>query len=130
YWGSLSRMSDCSGVAVTSLQSLILLNDPQYVEAARVLAAQLLGQTDDLDTRLTRAFRTLTGRMPDAREREILAQAYEEQAAVYAEAAEGAVAYASVGDAAVPEGLNSAEAAATTAVVQLIMNLNEFQMQH
>ncbi len=53
----------------TPLQSLILMNDPQYIEAGRVLAErmQLVGGTDVQD-QMTYGFRALTGRRPTDRE--------------------------------------------------------------
>ena len=60
----------------TPLQALILLNDPQYLEAARVLAEQVVRSADRRKTRGPQAFRCATGRAPDAREREVLRQLY------------------------------------------------------
>jgi hypothetical protein len=115
-------------VTATPLQSLILLNDVQYVEAARVLAAKMMA-VEDVDARLTAAFRALVARHPDAEEMEILRAAYGEQAALYAANMEGAAAYASAGAAANAEAEDAEDAAglaAMTAVAQMIMNLNEF----
>ena len=49
----------------TPLQALVLMNDPQFIEASRILAERMLregGTTDD--ERITYAFRSLTARMP------------------------------------------------------------------
>ena len=57
----------------TPLQALVLLNDPQYVEAARVLAEQLIRQqSDSVPARTAVAFRLLTSRQPTPRELEVL----------------------------------------------------------
>jgi len=49
----------------TPLQALVLLNDPQFVEAARVLAEKLIKeQGADVDGRIATAFRLLTSRLP------------------------------------------------------------------
>jgi hypothetical protein len=117
-------------VTATPLQSLILLNDPQYVEAARMLATNVIElEPEDVEARLLMTFRALTSRRPDENELVILRRAYEEQAALYAES-EDAVKYASVGQAPRREELDAAVLAATTAVVQMIMNLNEFQVNY
>jgi hypothetical protein len=48
------------------LQALVLLNSPQFVEAARGLAARVLTQRgDDMDGALVDTFRWLTGHRPD-----------------------------------------------------------------
>ena len=52
----------------TPLQALVLLNDPQYVEAARGLAQRALAEGGgSLGDRLTFVFRSLTGRRPGPR---------------------------------------------------------------
>ena len=52
----------------TPLQALVLLNDPQFVEAARALAQRSFREGGlSLDSRITFAFRTLTGRYPHPR---------------------------------------------------------------
>jgi len=51
----------------TPLQSLVLLNDPTYVEAARALAARALTQAgSDPEERIRYVFRLATARLPDA----------------------------------------------------------------
>ena len=50
----------------TPLQSLTLLNETGFVEAARVLAQRVMRQTDDPDARLSGAFRRVTARAPTA----------------------------------------------------------------
>ena len=49
----------------TPMQALVLLNDPQFVEAARLLAERMIREGgEDLEGRITYAFRLLTGRRP------------------------------------------------------------------
>src|SRR5207247_8180881 len=68
----------------TPLQALVLLNDPQIIEAARVLAERLVRERGpDLDARIVAAFRVLTGRRPEVREREILRRLYQDQLAYF-----------------------------------------------
>ena len=64
----------------TPLQALVLLNDPQYVEAARLLADKLqASHGPSADSCLAVAFRTLTSRVPSAAELAVLQRMYEEQ---------------------------------------------------
>jgi hypothetical protein len=109
----------------TPLHALTTLNDPTWVEAARVLAERCCKASSDVETRLTRAFRQVLGRTPTERDRAILVRAYEKQLAVYSADAEAAKALLSVGEAARDESLNSAEHAAMTAVCLAILNLDE-----
>jgi hypothetical protein len=61
-------------------QALVLLNDPVFVEAARVLAERLLIEVKgDDDSRLTRAFQLALTREPTVRERQILAKLLKSQ---------------------------------------------------
>ncbi len=53
----------------TPLQALVLLNDPQYIEAARVLATNILQNGFDNDEeKVNLLFRTITSRYPDKEE--------------------------------------------------------------
>lgn len=55
----------------TPLQALVLLNDPQYIEAARVLATNILQKGLDNDKeKVNLLFRTITSRQPDKEELE------------------------------------------------------------
>ncbi len=114
-------------VTATPLQSLVLLNDPQFVEAARVLAAQLLTRfRNDEAARHRDAFRALIGRFPDDAESRILARLFAEQRNLFARNHDDAARLLAVGDSRSDETLPPAEFAATTIVVNAIMNFDEF----
>jgi hypothetical protein len=64
----------------TPLQALVLMNDPQFVEAARALAQRILADAGGtLADEVTIVFRTLTGRQPTRRELATLEALYHEQ---------------------------------------------------
>ncbi|NQZ59916.1 MAG: DUF1553 domain-containing protein, partial [Lentisphaeraceae bacterium] len=63
----------------TPLQSLVMMNDPQFLNAARALALRMTAHTGDLQGRLKNGFLLVTGRQPQARELAVLTNAYEEQ---------------------------------------------------
>jgi Protein of unknown function (DUF1553)/Protein of unknown function (DUF1549)/Concanavalin A-like lectin/glucanases superfamily/Planctomycete cytochrome C len=114
----------------TPLQSLVLLNDPQFIEAARVLSEKLLKQfPNDEAARNRDAFRSLTGRSPDVTEAKILAQLFAEQTAVFAKDPDGAKKLLAVGESKRDETLPPAEFAAMTALVNAIMNFDEFVVE-
>src|SRR6185295_17622106 len=52
----------------TPLQALVLLNDVQFVEAARDLASTISKNETDLKSQIDTAFLRFTGRRPDATE--------------------------------------------------------------
>lgn len=56
----------------TPLQALVLWNDEQFLEAARVLAAKVLHDPGDDASRIAELFRACTGGAPDARLRSLL----------------------------------------------------------
>jgi hypothetical protein len=116
-------------ITATPLQSLILLNDPQFVESARVLAAKICSQSRNPEECVGTVFRTLTGREPDVREREILVSAYRRHVDYFAEHPEEAEAYLTVGETPVAEETDKTRLAALTAVAQIGMNFEEFQVK-
>ncbi|MGN6546130.1 MAG: DUF1553 domain-containing protein [Aureliella sp.] len=110
----------------TPLQSLVLMNDPVFVEAARALAQRILAQPDlDDAARLTYAWRLALARQPAASELSILSRTLEQMHATYRENAEGARKLVSVGELPKPAELDDRELAAWTALSNIILNLNE-----
>lgn len=112
---------------VTPLQSLVLLNDPQFVEASRVLAQR----TIERHPRPTRdrnreVFRTLIGRYPDEVEAGILERMFDEQLRWFTRHPADAVKYVNVGDSVPNPALASVELAAMTGLVNAILNYDEY----
>ena len=106
----------------TPLQALVLLNDVQFVEAARVLAQNVLAMpTSDAD-RIRVAFARLAGRSADAAEVGILLDVLRDQRAQFAADAKLAPQLLKLGDSKVPAAMNVNELAAMTVTVQTIMN--------
>jgi hypothetical protein len=118
---------------VTPLQSLVLLNDPQFVEAARALAQRVLARHPrQARDRHREAFRALIGRLPDDAEAAILERMFDDQYQRFARHPADALNYVNVGDSAPDPALAAAEPAAlaalaaTTAVVNALINFDEF----
>ncbi len=63
----------------TPLQSLILLNDPQFTEASRALAAKALEKYDNDADQVQYCYRALTGRRPSPKETAILERLYTDE---------------------------------------------------
>jgi len=113
------------GTTSSPLHALTTLNDPTWVEAARVLAELCSKSTETLDDRLALAFRRVLGRRPTETESARLKRAYDRQAAIYQTDAANAQALLSIGMTKRDESLNVADQAATTAVCLAILNFDE-----
>ncbi len=109
----------------TPLQSLVLLNDPQFVEAARVLAEKLVQKQDAVEDRIQTAFRLLTSRMATTDELAVLMRLYQQQHARFAAAPDSAKAFLETGESSRDQKLDAAEHAATAAVILALMNHDE-----
>ena len=110
----------------TPLQALVLMNDPTYVEAARVFAQRILAEGGvSTESRFVFAFRTAVARAPAPQELEVLHQLYHQQYAIYEQDNEAAMKIVSSGESPVPEGLDQVEHATWTALASIILNLDE-----
>jgi len=109
----------------TPLQALVLLNDPTYVEAARVFAANILKQRRGLADRVDWAIERALDRQPTKEERRILEELYRSSLAEFRRAPADATSFVHTGEAPVPEDLKAAEFAAMTTVARAILNLHE-----
>jgi len=114
----------------TPLQSLVLLNDPQYVEAARVLAERMIRQGGPgLRERIVLGFRALTSRQPDDTELRLLTALYDSQHARFAKNRSAARQLLRVGEHPRDTRLDAADVAAAAMVATTIMNFDEFVMK-
>jgi hypothetical protein len=113
-------------VTSTPLQALVLLNDPQFTEAARRIGERALkeGGTNPGE-RIIFTFRLLTGRKPSARELTVLRQLYDEQLALFRAHQENGEAFAKVGDSPADKSLDPAEVAASAALASAVLNFDE-----
>jgi hypothetical protein len=107
-------------------QALALLNDPTYVEAARVFAERILRQGGPTESaRLRFAYRRALARVPSAEEERVLkALLAKERAAFKARPAE-ARRFTTIGQAPAATGLDPADLAAWTQVARTILGLPE-----
>jgi hypothetical protein len=110
----------------TPLQSLVLMNDPVYVEAARSLAIRVLreGGASDAD-RIDYTWRLALGRTPGDTERSILQRTHDQQLATFQQDKPAVDSLLKIGDLKNPADTDSAELAAWTAVANVVLNLNE-----
>ena len=109
----------------TPLQALVLLNDPTYVEASRVLAQRVLKEAKDPSQRARLAFELVTSRAPDHKELAVLTRLAKQQLDNYKRDPDGAAKFLRAGESLADATLNPIELAAWTAVASAIFNLDE-----
>jgi hypothetical protein len=110
----------------TPLQSLVVMNDPVYVEAARAFATRVLQQPGlNLEQQLAFAFRLALARPPEKRELAVLEKTYREQKANFVQDKKAAEDLLSVGESPRPKDLDAVDLAAMTSVANVLLNLNE-----
>ena len=114
----------------TPLQSLVLLNSPQFIEAARVTASNLLRDKADPAQTIEKAIRLSTGRSPREQETDIMVQLYEEQLEHFREHPQEAAQYLKTGQKPVDDKLPPAELAALTNTVLTLLNYDATLIKH
>jgi hypothetical protein len=110
----------------TPLQSLVLMNDQQYVEAARKLAERMMleGGSQPVD-RLEWGFRLATSRKPTPQEAAVLQTVFEKQLARYMQDTAAAEKLLAIGAAPRNASLPASEHAAYAMTANLLLNLDE-----
>ncbi|UFH54548.1 DUF1553 domain-containing protein [Spirosoma sp. KNUC1025] len=110
----------------TPLQALVTLNDPQFVEAARVLAQRVMSSAGASGTEgITSIFKAVISRPARSQEIALMKQLYAEELADFKKNPKRASELLTVGEYPVDKTLNPAELAAWTVVTSTIMNFDE-----
>lgn len=110
----------------TPLQMLVLLNDPQFVEAARCLAERTMRENlGAAEQCLVPMFRALTCRPPTAPEAEIVERLFREQSTVFRSHPDDALALLGVGESPRDASLDPAAHAALTIVAAMLLSFDE-----
>jgi hypothetical protein len=113
-------------VTNTPLQALVLLNDPTYIEAARVLAEKMIREGGaDPARRIRYAFRLATARDPNAKELQVLRELERTESGEYRRNKDAARKLVGVGEAKANAKVDAGELAAWTTVASTILNLDE-----
>jgi len=106
----------------TPLQALVLMDDPQYLEAYRVLATHVLKEKLDRDDEIKLIFRIATRRMPKHAELAALRPYYDAELAIFESDKKKAEDVVHEGVAPVDSTVDVAQMAALTNVTAAIMN--------
>ena len=110
----------------TPLQALALMNDKQYIDAARKLAERMLREGGETpDAKLIYGFRWMTARPPSARELEVLKKTLEKQLAQFQADKPAAEQFLAYGDTPREMNMEPSEYAAWTMLANLLINLDE-----
>nr|MBA3440678.1 DUF1553 domain-containing protein [Pyrinomonadaceae bacterium] len=110
----------------TPLQSLNLMNDVTYVEAARMLAQRMLSEGGATpEERINWAFRVATSRPPSEHERGVLLKNLTVQMDYFTRHPPEAARLLAVGERRNDDKLNATEVAAYTTTASLLLNLDE-----
>ena len=108
------------------LQALLLLNDPQYIEAARVMAENsILSTNENMDKKLSVIFRKITGRVINDRELETLQRFYVEEKENFYKNPKKALAYLKTGEKPINRKIAVINTAALATVISGLMNTAE-----
>ncbi len=115
----------------TPVQALVLLNDPSFVEAARVFAWRMISSGGDTPReRITWACQTVLSRSPQPEVVDQLLHVYQSHREYYAANPAEAEHLLSVGIAKVANGSDATELAAWTGIARVLFNLHETYMRY
>ena len=105
----------------TPLQALSLLNDPTYVEAAKVLGEQMASEPE-IGKAIQQAFRKLTGRTPKPKELEILLRLRDNEYQKFTADNEKLTGWLATGEYNINPALDPEQVAANAVVASAIIN--------
>lgn len=109
----------------TPLQALVLLNDPQFVEAARALAERAIRSDPQVRQQIAFAYQVVTSVKPQPEVLELLLQAYRDELQVFKKEQERAESLLQVGESSRSAQIDAAAHAAMTVITSIILNLDE-----
>ncbi len=110
----------------TPIAAMTLLNDPSFVEAARVFSARVLSESGpEIDDRLEFIYREALSRKPDEKERQIMKRLVSMAAQDFQSNPAAARKLVSTGAAPLAEGLDTVQHAIWTTAARAILNLSE-----
>jgi hypothetical protein len=110
----------------TPMQALVMLNDPQFVEASRLFAQRMLLEGGDTpEERIRFAFRLATSRMPGEKELTLLSDLLKDQQRVFENEPDRARSLLQIGEYQIDSEVDLVQLAAYAVVANTIMNLSE-----
>ncbi|MCB0634503.1 MAG: DUF1553 domain-containing protein, partial [Lewinella sp.] len=113
----------------TPMQALVLLNDPEFVEASRYVAQRVMSVEATVEARIEQAFRLLTGKRPDDHQLSVLLELYDTEKERFAADPASATRYIAIGQFPPDASLEPIELGTMTLVANTIMNFDDFYMK-
>lgn len=112
-------------VSNTPLQALAMMNETQFLEAARVLAARVMQEESNRSAQISLAYRLLTSRKAAPDIVQLLLELWQEEEQAFAQNPEQAKDLLDIGEYVVEADLSPSHHAAMTVVCSNIMNFDE-----
>ncbi|MCB0685214.1 MAG: DUF1553 domain-containing protein [Saprospiraceae bacterium] len=117
-------------VTNTPLQALVLLNDPQFMEAARVLAERIQYEGGPTSReQIKYAFRLVCGRMPEEKEAALLMEQFAAESKKFQRTPQSAKSILDIGERKRDTDLEEVNTAALAMVCNTILNFDEAYMK-
>ena len=109
----------------TPLQALVMMNDPQFLEAARILAERVIWEGGESSAeKIKYAYRLLCSHPPSAKEQNLLQSQYEQALEQYTSQPDQGKWLLDTGESPIDTSLDRAEISAFSVVATTIMNLD------
>ncbi len=109
----------------TPLQALVMMNDPQIMEGARVLAEKLTAENSKIEEKVEKAFRKIICRKPKIKEMEILVKYVNQETEYFSKNTKKADKILAIGEYKHINTNNKPLTAALMQAIQLIFNMEE-----
>jgi hypothetical protein len=109
----------------TPLQALVLLNDPQIIEASRILAKNAIDRNKETNDQISYIFKQATSRAPDEAELTMLANYYDSMLQKVEGEGIEAKEYLSIGATEMDSNISVSQLAALALTAHTILNLDE-----
>jgi hypothetical protein len=114
----------------TPLQALVLMNDPQFLEAARVLGERIIKEGgSSVENKIALGYRLLTGRYPGTQEMDLLTEQYQSAWTLFGGNRKKASDLIAMGEFPLSERIDKTELAAYVQVMSTIMNFDATTMK-
>ncbi len=114
----------------TPLQSLVMMNDPQFMEAARMLGERMIKSGGkEVSDKINFGFQALVGRSARTEELHHLAKLYRQELRDFKDQPDRLDPWLSSGEHPIDESLDRSQLAAYTTIATTIMNFDEFTMK-